>query len=429
MNIPYFDRWINIDEGFTADINADSDEKNVNKDDTNSESDEIQIESPNKGNDITYIVNGKNVRIKKKTINKNDDGVIIDKEQPEEVNDKRLKKDVIDAVSAINNIQNQERAKEIYRLTGGDDTKIKDIIINFLDSPESKNRKIRRKYTDKNGNPIEYNLFHIINDLYNEGNFWETKGAYLYLDISGIQEDGYDIKNMYNTTVKTVGKGEYLLPLLYHDVYKQQVFGYNKYKNEKDEEEFSIGDNFILKDDTKPIENDNKYHLELKAPNASLSFNKEDKKKFIWIDKNYIKYNNNDDDIIDRYKSLIAASFIRYAAQQNKNRKNLYMCIFYVDNETPKGILFINISNIDISKDIPTYDEIKENKKISQVFTTFKNLINIVDGKSYNKSFQYEIGENYEINCKLNASFYKDNNIKESTILSRDNFVNEIYTK
>ena len=129
MNIPSFDMWILTNEGFKADIN---DDKKNKKDDKHS--DEIQIEAPNEGNDITYIVSGNDVKIKEDSKTKDGNGTTIDTDvTTKEVNDKILKKDVKIAVEAINDIKERERAKEIYRLTGGDDTLIKKDIIEILD--------------------------------------------------------------------------------------------------------------------------------------------------------------------------------------------------------------------------------------------------------------------------------------------------------
>lgn len=246
----------------------------------------------------------------------------------------------------------------------------------------------------------------------------------------------YDI-----TSVKTVGKGEYLLPLLYLDVYKQQVYGQEKY----DIEQFSIGDNFILINDNEPINNSNKYHLELKAPNAILTFKKDNKSE---------KYTQENEQIENNYKSAIASSFIRYGERQNKNRKNLYMCIFHVEDDTPKGILFINISNIGNVEITPD----SKSAKIEKILKTFEELIYIdITDTSSKKDFKYTVildGDNKpKIKCNLHKSHLSDDinsNIQkirhdrriekkkqkeqlitknESKILSRDNFVNEYYTK
>jgi hypothetical protein len=101
MDIPSFDMWVLTNEGFKADIN--DDKKNRTDDE---HSDEIQIEAPNEGNDITYIVSGNDVKIKEDSKTKDGNGTTIDTDvTTKEVNDKILKKDVKIAVEAINDIK------------------------------------------------------------------------------------------------------------------------------------------------------------------------------------------------------------------------------------------------------------------------------------------------------------------------------------
>lgn len=312
-------------------------------------------------------------------------------------------------------------------MTGGDNSNIKQKIIKFLNNDTSNQYRSR-----SNG---VHNLSEIINTEY--PNFWgeKNKGAFYYLDISKLENKyNIDIEDMYSSkSAKSVGKGEYLLPLLYHDVYKSKV---SNIDNNKDSEEFSVGDNFILKDANKPITNDNKYHLELKAPNASLKFiGRKEILKYIQENGKYIEYNKEDENIDENYKKVIAASFLKYAKYQNNYRKNLFLCIFNEEKGIPVGILFINISNI-------TNEDINP-KSESTILKTFKNLIVIdSDNISPNKDFSYTLTLNDKGNPILKCSLYKNyltdniindiiekNQKNESKILSRDNFVNEIYTK
>ena len=434
MNILDFDKWSDtVNEGFKADINSENENENE-------KTDEIQVEAPNKGNDITYVITGDDVKIKEETKTKDENGEISDKDiVVKSVDDKMLKKDVKVAVDAINDIKERERAKEIYRLTGGDDTSLKNKIIDIFDDPNS---KLKRERESDGSETTKYSLKSDIEQKCQ--NFWGENGVgeYVYLDLTQINK-AYDvnIKDMYDiTSVKTVGKGEYLLPLLYLDVYKQQVYGQEKY----DIEQFSIGDNFILINDNEPINNSNKYHLELKAPNAILTFKKDNKLE---------KYIQENEQIENNYKIAIASSFMRYRERQNKNRKNLYMCIFHVEDDTPKGILFINISNIGNEEITPD----SKSAKIEKIFKTFEDLIYIdITDTSSKKDFKYTVildGDKPKIKCNLHKSYLSDDinsNIQkirhdrriekrkkkeqlitknESKILSRDNFVSEYYTK
>ena len=64
MNILDFDKWSDaVNEGFKADINSENDENE------NEKTDEIQVEAPNEGNDITYVITGDDVKIKEETKN------------------------------------------------------------------------------------------------------------------------------------------------------------------------------------------------------------------------------------------------------------------------------------------------------------------------------------------------------------------------
>ena len=130
------------------------------------------------------------------------------------------------------------------------------------------------------------------------------------------------------------------------------------------------------------------------------------------------------------------------------------MCIFHVENDTPKGILFINISNVGNEEITPD----SKSAKINKISETFKKLIYIdTTDTSSKKGFKYTVilddkGEP-KIKCNLHKSYLSDDinsaiqkirydkrqekkNQKEqsitkneSKILSRDNFVNEYYTK
>lgn len=389
MNIPYFDNWVNvIKEGFNAEIKSDDDDIK----------DEIEIEAPNENNTIKYVVNGDNVKSKK--LISTDTGY---QENENDVNDKNLENDIIDAVDKINDIKDRIQAKELRRLTGGDRSTDLTTV-----------KQIKNIFNGENSGTSKY--------LYNndtESFFKGESGIFYYLDISEI-EGKYNINKaeVYNNfkPKKCVGKGEYLLPLLFDDVYKQKVYG-----------EDTKGDNFIIHDN-------DKYYLELKSPNAHLNLHK--------YARNYIKtqFNNITDEeknLIkkDIYKNAITSSFLNYAKKQiQKNDfKNLYICIFgkTINKEkSPKDVLFINLTNV------------KDNDIIIDNNTSlFQEIFNLIDidnieeytigrnGKrkkdiSHSFTFTYNGGKEPKINCRLQSEI-----VDESLILSRDNFVNEIYTK
>ena len=373
MNILDFDKWsVAVNEGFDAKIKDDKD--------TN---DEIEIEAPNKNNTITYVVNGDEVKSKK--IISTDNG---EQEEENVINDTKLENDIIDAVDTINDIKDRVRADELLRLTGGDKTETTKKIKEIYKKNNNSDRKPAILCKDK------------LETFFSKKD--DGLGEWIYLNISDVEGkyiiDKSDIYHNFKSK-KSVGKGEYLLPLLFDDVYKQKIHG-----------EDTKGDNFIIHHNN---ENTITYNLELKSPNSSLGF-----KKYIrdYIEERLTKNENDKNDI---YTTAIALSFLNYAKKQQKNWGNLYMCIF---GEDFNNVIFINLTN--------AKDNINENPTLEKI----KSYINLVDKKSrklkkdipYSFSFTYN-GDATEpkINCWLHSEAIQE----ELLILSRDNFINEIYTK
>jgi hypothetical protein len=386
MNILDFERWSDaVNEGIDAKIEDDEDAK-----------DEIEIDAPNKDNTIKYVVNGDEVKMKK--IVSTDNG-----EQEEEniVNDKTLEDDIIDAVDKINDIKNRVEAEELRRLTGGDKSnatkEIKKIYKQNKENKENNNRPSLNLFTDPDLN-----------------NFFENSqsGDLCHFDISD-KNGKYDIDKsyVYNKIKpkKGVGKGEYLLPLIFDDVYKQKIYG-----------EDTKGDNYIL-------HGNNKYILELKSPGSPLNF-KNDVIKYI---EDNLKITKSDKNII--YKKAITSTILKYAKNQKHygNWENFYMCIFgkTIDkNNTPKDVIFINFSTIN-DNDIDPNKETTISKNIFELIE-IENIDSYTKGKSGKlkkdiaHSFSFTYNDN-KIYCKLKSEIIQN----ESIILSRDNFINEIYTK
>lgn len=400
MNILVFDKWaIAVKEGFDAKIKDDKD--------TN---DEIEIEAPNEDNTIKYVVDGNDIKSKKivSTNGEQEDANIID--------DKKLENDIIDAVDAINNIKDRVKANELRRLTGGDKTSDSQTIANI--------KKIFNTKTNSNRNGIN-NLYDKINGfLEDENKIWchlkieeEEKNAKYIIDKSEVY---YKYKPK-----KGVGKGEYLLPLLFDDVYKQKIYGEN-----------TKGDNFIVHTDGNK---ETTYYLELKAPGASLGFKKQIRD---YVEAEISKDNISNDNKEEIYKNAIVTSIIEYAYRLKGSWGNLYMCIFgNTDNKdaSPNDILFINFSKI-------TNDDIKPNVDTDRtnLFKKIFNMIEIYNIDDYNKtkrkgkskknvaysfSFTYNSIENEpKLICNLKSETIQDI-YNESTILSREKFINEYYSK
>ena len=104
------------------------------------------------------------------------------------------------------------------------------------------------------------------------------------------------------------------------------------------------------------------------------------------------------------------------------------ICVFLMKKNPPKDIFFINLSKIEDN-------DIKPDNN-TNLFQTIYNFIDIVNIKTYNEGkkgkkndIAYSFTFTYDVNSKKLKCMLKSKLIKESTILSRDNFVNKIYTK
>lgn len=378
-----FENWVSaVKEAFDAKIEDDEDTKN-----------EIEIEAPNEKNIIKYVVdNDDNVNSKK--IISTDNG-----EQEEEniVNDKHLKDDIVDVVDKINDIKDRVQAEELRRLTGGDRSTDSEIV-----------KQIKKISKNNNIGDPEYicNCDGFMSFL--NGTLNGTSEYCFHLDISNIKGK-YNInkEDVYNNfkSKKGVGKGEYLLPLLFDDVYKQKIHGEN-----------TKGDNFIVHSE----ENESyTYYLELKAPNASLGFGKNIRD---YIEEKLLKDDITENKKIEIYKNAIVASIMGYAKKLKKSWDNLYLCIFAETNppdknNPPKDILFINVSKIeenDIKPNIDTnrtslFKEIFKMINIENIndYNTSKRKGKIKKDIAYSFSFTYKHDEN-KISCNLKSETIQD---------------------
>ena len=298
-----FEKWVNINEKkakFDATIKTDNDRNNDGKN-------EITLEVSDGDEIITYTVDDdKNVQsIYKESENTNTNNI----------NDADVEKYVLKTAYNIGKLQDITRGKEIDRLTGGDDTDITHEIIKIIDKGD-----------------IRENTLCLYDDILSKNNNFLINGTkYIKLNfndkrIKNKSKYKFDIKDIYNKGEGNIGKGEYLLPLLFNDVYKEPVFT----KGAK-------GDNYILN-------GENKYYLELKAPGSSP----------------YQNFKNSDIKDIEELKNEIIDVFVRYTKnQRNNDRKKLYLCFFYekdfdknnikksnknIKEKIPAGMLFINAS-------------------------------------------------------------------------------------
>jgi hypothetical protein len=401
MSILDFDVWKNISERkikFDATIKADKDD-NVE--------DEIVVESPDGNEKTEFVIKDEDNAESIETTDyiRVDNNEWVEKENSKKtIEDTRIKKNILRASHLIGKVQDEQRAKEIDRLTGGDIT-----------ASTREITKIYDKISSDDGTCS--NIMKIIGSL--------KPCEYAYVDISKI-ESKYtnkikeDLSKIYtlSTDKKGIGKGEYLLPLLFDDVYKNTIY---------DEEH--KGDNSIFTNDNKM------FNLEVKSCGGFVQFYKNTIEKI----KNI---NNNTEDIIDALKDVIKSAFVEYCNHyKGENSSGSYICIFQDDAQSgekvPTNMLFINCSNY-----------VNEKAQLEDI----KDIIEIVIPGKRRKNYKWEVGfnppqndgfrlkltsENNKpiIKCVLQKSIYTQlfpnlvMECEESTILSRDNFVNEYYTK
>jgi hypothetical protein len=437
-NINDFDVWKYINEKkFNAEI------KNVEKEDNSSDiKDNIIVKETENSEPIIYSIDGDSITSNQKQTGVGTNGKPNGQttNDTEEITDTQLKSDIKKAAYAIRDIKDRLHAKEMLRVTGGDISDATDIVRKIIDSFHNTQEKSFE--TNKESQSSLSLAKSIKNETFtyisiNQNRKWKGKYNLIYNDI----------KDIYNQSFNSVGKGEYLLPLLFDDVHKISTSTTDK------------GDDYLIDSDNK------KYFIEVKGPHAFGKFSNYKK-----LGGGVIQFLNNNnliktkDNILDIYKTAIAASLLDYAHKQfGKTYSGGYLCLFAekepeIKNKSkritsPIGMLFINVSNIEDS-DFHINNQLKV--KSTGLLEQIKQML-IINIDEYDNQvgadFVYScVGdENPQILCKLTYDHMKTvrdflqlpniekrkpggqpkqlSKTEESAILSRDNFVNEIYTK
>jgi hypothetical protein len=450
-NICNFDEWKFINEKkFNAEI------KDIEKDEEVSDiKDNIVVKETENGEPIIYTIDGTSITSNQKevSVGVNGENKGLPEDNVEEITDPQLKSDIKKAAYSIRDIKDRLHAKEILRLTGGDITDATDEIRAIIDAAH-KTQETNEKACPKS----------LASTLGNE--------SFKYIKIPRRTWKGKytlspkNIKDIYNTKSHTIGKGEYLLPFLFSDVYKNQSYG-DKAK----------GDNYL-------IDGDNKYILEVKGSGAMMYFTNYSKKSggaTLYLENS--KSIQNEENIEDIYKYAIAASLLDYAKKQMKEMYfGGYLCLFAEleskikntnDNKetTPIGMLFINIKDI---PDSDIYISSSDPFKNTGLLQKIKDII-VIDDKDYINGTDFEytcIGESKPyIYCRLkkehintilkikglspldkrtdkknknigktkyedktifrkiqNTDNSNDENFEESIVLNFERFINEIYS-
>lgn len=299
----------------------------------------------------------------------------LDKDsQPEEVldNDKispidksnPLNKFVKGAINGIRNIKEQDRANEIERVSGNYPELIDDV---------------RRAYD--NGiiriNKPDYSLWDKIKEI-GVGTVDKEKNYISFKDVTESQGEWF------TKTVRQVGKGEFYLPILFPDVYK----------NTKEE----IGDNKLKIGDDKYID------LEIKTLGADFKFDKDGK-----LSKNEIesvegkKYDTCDDSTKVQFKTLISKTLINYLLNRNTNCDEIDLILFDNQNKhNPDGIFVLRLNKSDENN----------SDKVNKLANELKNVIEIDDsfGKSDDFDIRYD-NTKKSIVVRLSSSKYNSKHI------------------
>ena len=305
----------------------------------------------------------------------------LDKDsQPEEVldNDKispidksnPLNKFVKGAINGIRNIKEQDRANEIERVSGNYPELIDDVRRAY----DNGIIRINKPDSDK-----VYSLWDKIKEI-GVGTVDKEKNYISFKDVTESQGEWF------TKTVRQVGKGEFYLPILFPDVYK----------NTKEE----IGDNKLKINDDRY--NDDKYiDLEIKTSGADFKFDKDGK-----LSKNEIKsvegkkYDTCDDSTKDQFKTLISKTLINYLLNRNTNYDEIDLILFDNQNKhNPDGIFVLRLNKSGKNKVTDLVDNLKEIIEIDDSF-----------GKSDDFDIRYD-NTKKSIVVRLSSSKYNSKHI------------------
>ena len=295
----------------------------------------------------------------------------LDKDsQPEEVldNDKispidksnPLNKFVKGAINGIRNIKEQDRANEIERVSGNYPELIDDVRRAY----DNGIIRINKPDSDK-----VYSLWDKIKEI-GVGMVNKEKNYISFKDVTKPQGEWFE------KTERQVGKGEFYLPILFPDVYK----------NTKEE----IGDNKLK------IDKDTYIDLEIKTSGAHFKFDENGKLSKNEID--FVKKNKYDDSTKAKFKTLISKTLINYLLNRNTNCDEIDLILFDNQNKhNPDGAFVLRLNKND-----------KDN--VDELVNKLKKIIEIDDsfGKSDDFDIRYD-NTKKSIVVRLSSSKYNSN--------------------
>ena len=350
-----------IEEAFTADV-----------DDADKLTNTLDIELPGKKDRRMFKL-------------KDGDAYEMTKDKPEgeKIDDKKLNKFVKNAIRGIKNIKEQDRANEIERISGGD-TQIISEIEKIYDTNDETNI-IRQNMPGKDGEiPNDYSLYELVKDL-------KSPGEHTYISLNNLNDEQ---KKLFKLDGHGIGKGEYLLPMLFPDVYKSRSHGY-----EDDDTTVAKGDLLLLMPD------DTFRHIELTSAGNAKSFL-----------KNSNVPSKLKDDNLDDFKKLAAKSFTKYCMTRvYKDKAPMYYAIINnkisLDMRRRSGTEFDGLLIIYIGDTFSPVSNYADTDNYKQVLKSFQELIQ-VDNKFSNNSagnydfyYSYSGDENGKIVVNLSAKY------------------------
>ena len=302
----------------------------------------------------------------------------LDKDsQPEEVlnNDKiapidksnPLNKFVKGAINGIRNIKEQDRANEIERVSGNYPELIDDV---------------RRAYDNgiirinKPDSDEVYSLLDKIKGI-EVGTVDKEKNYISFKNVTKSQGEWFE------KTAHQVGKGEFYLPILFPDVYK----------NTREE----VGDNKLKNDNNN--DKDKYIDLEIKTSGAHFKFEENGKlsKKEIESVKGK-KYDTCDNSTKDQFKTLISKTIINYLLNRNTNYNEIDLILFDNQNKlNPKGAFVLRLNKSDENNSDKVNKLAKELEKVIEIDDSF--------GKSDDFDIRYD-NTKKSIVVRLSSSKY-----------------------
>ena len=289
------------------------------------------------------------------------------KETEVEIEDPKMKKYATSAIKGIKNIKEQDRAETVFRITGNNSK-----LINKAENDYDKGGIIRIDDKPEDGEdktPDKFTLFEVIKQL----NLDLYEGKYVQFDKDEITPERLDWFKVQETAI---GKGEYFLPVMYTDVYKNELSVDGK------------GDNSLL------TTNGESYQIEVKSSASGLSFNGV-------IEKGKKIYNNHRRDY---FQKNVSNTLAKYLLGRNFDDQDLYLIIFDNTESNVDGFFVFNVGKTYNPKGIT-----KTHK--AELDTLSEKLYDIIEFKNDDSMkattdfvFRYSHQDN-KILVKLNSNF------------------------